>query len=258
VHIWPIDIIISIALKSVKFYWFRFRERAILFLQFKFDILNSSVSAILHLVDSASICEIVEIRHQKQESASPSVAFWPKFAAELRNQTSFSATEVRATWSSRPLGDNEPKVTTTGWCLCYCCRWLPELDGAWPRFPWFTEVPNRVSPLKTSRARWLHNESFYLHGTYEWSSREFQHFVAPATSVFHRAPSWFDKFVSKWRRPLQVTPSRKIFNSSIRSARTRKICRVLGMRETKRTSRKKECNYSLVFQKLPVWEEWYK
>lgn len=115
------------------------------------------------------------------------------------------------TWSDRPLGDNEPKVTTTGWCLCYCCRRLPtELDGAWPRFPWFTEVPNRVLPLKTSLARadYIMSLSTYMAPTYVLS-REFQHFVAPATFVFHRAPSWFDKFVSKWRRPLQVTSSAK-------------------------------------------------
>ena len=156
--------------------------------------------------------------------------------------------EVRLPGRGRPLGDNEPKVTRTGWCLYYCCRWLPtELDGTWPRFPWFTEVPNRVSPFEDdSRARWLHNESFYLHGTY----------VRPSAS----------SSTSLLRQPLcsivLLLDSTNSYRSAValcklrlreryliratrhdRNARTRKIYRLLGMRETKRVSRKKECNY---------------
>lgn len=149
---------------------FTYNLYTVYFCSLKLDITDNSTSVVLYLadVDSASICEIVEIRRPRQGSIPSSIAFWPKFAAELRNQTSFSATEVRLPDRGRPLGDNEPKVTRTGWCLYYCCRWLPtELDGTWPRFPWFTEVPNRVPPFEDiSRARWLHNESFYLHGTY--------------------------------------------------------------------------------------------
>lgn len=152
----------------------------------------------------SSLCQFAAARFVGQNRGNVFLfAFSTKFAAELRNQTSFSAAEVRLPRSGRPLGDNEPKVTTTGWCRRYCCRWLPaELDGTWPRFPWFVEVPNPGSAClwrRLARSDYIMSLSTYMAPTY---LHEFQHFVAPATFVCHCAPSWFDKFVSKWRRPL--------------------------------------------------------
>lgn len=172
-----------------------------------------------------------------------------KFAAELRNQTSFSATEVRPSGRGRPSGDNEPKVTATGWCLRYCCRWLSaELDGAWPRFPWFTEVPNPRAAFEDAlRALRLHNESFYLHGTYVLARvpalRCSGNLCVPSRSFLIRQIR-----IEEWRHPLQVTRPRQrwyLIRATWRgcNAWIRKICRALGVRKISIYIFNTNCNY---------------
>lgn len=204
----------------------------------KFDTSDGSAWAALCLanVDSPSICEIVE----DSSAGTRGRAFLHCILAKVRRGTAKPNFLFRdgssTTWSSRPLGDNEPKVTTTGWCLCYCCRWLPaELDGAWPRFPWFTEVPNRVSPLKTSLARadYIMSLSTYMAPTYVLRASSSTSLLRqPLCSIALLLDS-----TNSYRSSVALCKLRlreRYLIRATRHARIRKICRALwNARKTK-------------------------
>lgn len=99
------------------------------------------------------------------------VVFSSKFVAGTAKPNFLFRDGSSTTCSRRPLGDNEPKVTTTGMVSSLLLSLVADRVGETAPDLGFRDLEKYLTgilPLKMplARAGWLHNESFYLHGTY--------------------------------------------------------------------------------------------